>query len=190
MIVKIYFYLLGLFVLFLFLVNSVTAVSSQNFNALFYPYNIKSRAEAGYSLLSFIVLDSGVIALSREKGNLEKDVRDLCMKHNMDYKFIYTLIKLKSNFNPYKIALDGSVGLLALPIEKLKELNCKNPFNYRDYLDRALEIVSISTNIHKSPEIHATTFIDNIIVDSPEILNTNKVPLFYNKLNYQPISIK
>jgi len=80
MIVKIYFYLLGLFVIFLFLVNVITAISSQNFDALFYPYNIKSRAEAGYNLLSFIILDSGVIALSREQGNLEKDVRALMYK--------------------------------------------------------------------------------------------------------------
>ena len=183
MIVKFYFYLLALFVVFLFLVNGVTAISSQNFNALFYPYNIKSRAEAGYSLLSFIVLDSGVIALSREKGNLENDVRALCMKHNMDYEFIYGLIKMKSNFNPYKIALDGGVGLLALPIERLKELNCNNPFNYRDYLDSVLEIINKSTDIGKSHKIHATHI--DMAVRSFETINSDKVPLFYNKLNYQ-----
>lgn len=186
MIVKIYFYLLGLFVIFLFLVNVITAVSSQNFDALFYPYNIKSRAEAGYNLLSFIILDSGVIALSREQGNLEKDVRALCLEHNMDYEFIYGLIKMKSNFNPYKIALDGGVGLLALPIEKLKELNCKNPFNYRDYLDSALEIIKKSTDIDNNQKIHT------IHIDVPgsfsEKISSNKIPLFYNQLNYQIIS--
>lgn len=188
MVVKIYFYLLGLFIIFLFLVNVITAISSQNIDALFYPYNIKSRAEATYNLLSFIILDSGVIALSREKGNLEKEVKALCMKHNMDYEFIYGLIKMKSNFNPYKIALDGGVGLLALPIEKLKELNCKNPFDYRDYLEGALKIIKKSTYIENIQKIH-TTHID-VPESFSEKISSNKSPLFYNQLNNQLISIQ
>jgi len=47
------FLLLGLFVIFLFLVNVITAISSQNFDALFYPYNIKKQ---GRSRLQFIKL--------------------------------------------------------------------------------------------------------------------------------------
>ena len=143
MIVKLYLYLFSLFFTFLLIVNGITALSSKNVYALFYPYNVKSRAYASFNLLKFIVFESGIISLSRDKGNLEKDIKALCEKHHLDYTVISKLIKMKSDFNPYKISLDGSIGLLSLPLEKLREFNCKNPFNYKEYLDKAFDIITL-----------------------------------------------
>jgi hypothetical protein len=190
MIVRIYFYILSIFILFLFLVNAVTALSSQCAKAIFYPYHIKSRAEAAYNLLSFIIMDSGVVALGRnnDKVILEKEIRSLCAKHNMDYNFVYNVIKVKSNFNPYKIALDGSVGLLALPLEKLKSLKCSNPFNYKEYLDMALETFNKSIHSNEANDIQLHSYgISNY--DNTYINSTNK-PMFYNPLLRNDFSVK
>lgn len=194
MIVKIYLYLLGLFLTFLILVNSITALSSQNFYALFYPYNIKSRTEASFRLISFIIVDSGIIKLSRDRSKIEEDIKLLCLKHNMDYEFIYKIIKLKSNFNPYKIALDGSVGLLSLPLEKLKEFNCKNPFNYKEYLDRSLDIINTYLEYERSSNVSASHIkhVESVIKanSNSNSIEPNKIPLIYDQLLNKQLTIR
>ena len=188
MIVKLYFYLFILFFTFLLIINAITALSSKNVNALFYPYNVKSRAYASFSLLRFIVLESGIISLSRGKGNLEKDIKALCEKHHLDYTVISKLIKMKSDFNPYNISLDGSIGLLSLPLEKLREFNCNNPFNYKEYLDKALDVITISL-VNEITQEATESFISDAKnikdatakSDIPNSVPTN-IPLVYDQL--------
>jgi hypothetical protein len=177
-------------------VNSITALTSKDVNALFYPYNVKSRAIASLSLLKFVVLDSGIVALSREKSNLDEDIKAICKKHNLDYKFINKLIKIKSDFNPYKIGLDGSVGLLSLPLDKLKELNCKNPFNYKEYLDKTLDVMTRTIVSERFQETNVTPANNtkNLGASSLSPIKSNgaeiHLPLIYDQLFSDQFSIK
>ena len=196
MVVRFYFCLFILFFIFLLTVNSITALSSKDVYALFYPYNVKSRASASLSLLKFIVLDSGIVALSRREGNLEEDIKALCQKHNLDYKFISKLIKIKSDFNPYKIGLDGSVGLLSLPLEKLKEFNCENPFNYKEYLDKTLDIMTgtLISEISQEASVMPANNAKDIEGATLSPIQTNSVsthiPFVYDQLFNDQFTIK
>jgi len=95
---------------------------------------------------------------------------------------------MKSDFNPYKISLDGSIGLLSLPLEKLREFNCKNPFNYKEYLDKAFDIITLPL-VNEVTQVNTESFTSDTknIKEArtksvmPSSVPTN-IPLAYDQL--------
>ncbi|MDY6820275.1 MAG: hypothetical protein SVN78_01460 [Deferribacterota bacterium] len=132
--------------IFILIINSITAITSKNISAIFYPFNIQSRTLAAIDLLKFITTDSGITSLFREKDNLSKHINMYCEKYNLDCKKVYKLIEDKTNFNPYIITKEGNVGLLLFPVELLKKNGCNNPFNVDEYLDSVFNILLEKNN--------------------------------------------
>jgi hypothetical protein len=187
MVKKIYFIVLSLFLIYLLFINIITSVSSKNAYALIYPYNVRERSISTFNLIKYIVLETGIVALKKEKYEIEEEIKTLCKKYEIDPKLIYSIILVKSNFNPYKISLDGRVGLTQLPINILKEYDCSNPFDYKQNLEAGVGIIN---NLLKDrgPVKEIIKTYENIGGKYYKMINADRIMLIYRQVSSEQLS--
>lgn len=130
-----------MFFIYLLSINIVTSISSKNTYALVYLFNVKERGISAFNLVKYIVLETGIVAVKKEKDEIVETIKMLCKKYNVDSNLVYAIVAVKSNFNPYKISLDGRVGLTQLPVDILKKYNCDNPFDYKQNLAAGIYLI-------------------------------------------------
>ena len=70
-----------------------------------------------------------------DKGLVESKLKQACLKRDLDYSLVASLVQAESSFNHYTMSRKGAIGLMQLMPGTAKRFGCKDPWN----LDQNIE---------------------------------------------------
>jgi len=150
---KFYKWLITAFIIYVFLINTVSFLTTFNPKSLINPFNIKNRSISTYLLVKNIVFVSGVAFRKTDVKEVNKIVDELSKKYEVDPKLVKAMIKVESDYRKFAISRAGAMGLMQIMPKTFAQIGTGDPFIIENNLEAGIKYISIQLKSFNNTEI-------------------------------------
>ena len=142
MMTKLYKYILITFIAYMFVLNTLTFLTSLSPKAFINPFHVKNRTVSIYHLTKHIILVAGIGFITASSEEIDKLVIDTSAKYDVDPKLIHIMIDVESKGRQFAISRTGAMGLMQVMPGTFFDISDGDPFLAADNIEAGVKYFS------------------------------------------------
>lgn len=139
---KTYKYILSFFIIYLIVLNILTALASGSPKALINPFFIKNRSISMYYLAKHVFFVAGLGLVTSSKDEVNAYIDTACDKYHVDPRLIHIMIDVESKRRQFSISKTGAMGLMQIMPVTFFDISTGDPFLAEDNIDTGVRYLS------------------------------------------------
>lgn len=156
--ISIYKKILLAFVIYVFLLNTCTFLTTLNPKALLNPFHIKTRTISVYYLVRHVVLVSGIAFREIPREFINEKAEIYSQKYAVDPALVKIMIDVESEYNKFAISRTGAMGLMQLMPITFGDMGGQDPFDIDTNLEAGIKYLSIQMKRFNNTELALSAY--------------------------------
>lgn len=155
---SVYKKILAAFLIYVFLLNTCTFLTTFNPKAFINPFHIKTRTVSVYYLVRHVVLVSGVAFRTTPKEVIDEKVMQYSDKYGVDPELVKIVIDVESGYRKFAISRTGAMGLMQLMPITFGDMGGTDPFDIDTNLEAGIKYLSIQLRRFQNTELALSAY--------------------------------
>jgi soluble lytic murein transglycosylase-like protein len=156
--VSVYKKILIAFILYVFILNTCTFLTTLNPKSLLNPFHLKTRTVSVYYLVRHVALVSGIALHPTDKELVNEKVLQYSEKYGVDPELVKIVIDVESGYKRFAISRTGAMGLMQLMPITFGDMGGQDPYDIDTNLDAGIKYLSIQLKRFKNTELALSAY--------------------------------